>query len=122
MKTFLFIALLVAAFATAAQAQTVQVDINRATLLWTWTQDPIGGNADEFRVKCGNVSGTYNRTTAVGPTLREVAIKSAIGGPGNWFCVVAAANAFGESGVSNEVPFAAGAAPVGNLGLQVRAQ
>ena len=118
----LFLALLaVLAFAAAAEAQTVQVDINRATLLWTWTADPDSGPVDEFRLKCGNQSGNYTKITSIAGTARELAVKSAITGQGNWFCAVTAANAIGESGASNEVNFAAAAGPAGKIGLQLKA-
>jgi len=118
----LFLALLaVLAFAAVADAQTVQVDINRATLEWTWTADATSGPVDEFRMKCGPSSGTYTKITSVAGTARALAVRNAVGGDGLWFCAVAAANQRGESGLSNEVPFDAGAAPSGKLGLGVRA-
>ena len=121
MKQLFLVLLAALALATAAEAQTVQVDINRATLFWTWTPDTTSGAVDEFRTKCGNQTGTYTRITSVGPTLRELAVKSAITGPGNWFCVVTAANAVGESGPSNEVPFVAAASPAGKIGASIKA-
>lgn len=117
---FLLVILLVA---TTAQAQTVQVDINRAKLSWNWSPNVGSDPPTEFRMKCGGVSGIYTKiTVVVGATVREMAVKDAISGAGNWFCVVTAANTFGESGGSNEIPFVAGAAPAGKITLQMLAQ
>lgn len=123
-KLFLLIAVLcVAATWTHGEAQTViAVDLNKAKLSWDWTQG-AGGMVEEFRVKCGNTSGNYTRVTSLAnPAAREVAVRDAIAGSGNWFCVVTAANQFGESGVSNEVPFVAGAAPSSPTNTRVTAQ
>ena len=109
--------------ATPAWAQAViSVDITKARLSWTWTQG-TGGAVAEFRVKCGPSTGTYTSTTVVmDPAARSVPVQQVVSGPGNYFCVVLAANQFGESGPSNEVPFAAGNAPVAPSGLQITAQ
>ena len=114
---------LIGLLAGPIQAQTViSVDITKANLSWSWTQG-TGGTIAEFRVKCGNVAGTYTKTTILAdPAIRSVAVATAITGPGNWFCVVSAANQFGESGNSNEVNFAAGNVPVAPSGLQIIAQ
>ena len=112
---------------TPAWAQTtISVDINRATLSWQWTQG-TGGPVTEFRVKCGTASGIYTLpvvkvvATLIPPPL-SLPVKSAIPGPGTYFCVVTAANQFGESGPSNELPFAAGVVPVGPSNLQIIVQ
>ena len=105
------------------RAQSIAVDINRAKLAWTWTPDATSGTPSEFRMKCGATSGNYTKVTVVADSnAREMAVKDAITGNGNWFCAVSAANQFGESGLSNEVPFVAGAAPSGGLKLTVQAQ
>lgn len=107
----------------AAFAQSVSVDINRAKLTWTWTSAVGSGAPTEFRVKCGQFPSLYTKTTIVSdPAVREIAVKAVIGGQGNWFCVVTAANSFGESGNSNEVPFVAGAAPSGSIAASISAQ
>lgn len=123
MKGILMVLILIAGLADHVWAQTViSVDITKATLAWTWTQG-TGGAVAEFRVKCGPTSAAYTKTTALAdPAARSVAVSAAIAGPGNWFCVVTAANQFGESGPSNEVPFAAGNAPAAPSGLQITAQ
>ena len=101
-------------------AQTViSVDITKAKLSWTWAQG-TGGLATEFRVKCGQSTGVYSKTTVLSDiTIKELAVSAAITGPGNWFCAVTAANQFGESGPSNEVPFAAGDVPVAPTNTQI---
>jgi len=106
---------------TNVQAQSVSVDINRAKLSWTWAQG-TGGLASEFRVKCGQTSGAYTNTTVVPYPTLTINVKDAITGNGNWFCAVTAANSFGESGASNEVPFVAGAAPSNSPVLSIQAQ
>lgn len=104
-------------------AQTViSVDITKARLSWTWTQG-TGGAVMEFRVKCGPTTATYTTTLVLpDPAARSVPVQQVVSGPGNYFCVVTAANQFGESGASNEVPFSAGNVPVAPSGLQITAQ
>lgn len=122
MKSFFlaFVVLMLSSAVVRAQT-TVAVDINNAKLAWDWSQG-TGGPPDEFRVKCGSSTGNYSRVTSVGPTARELSVKAAITGSGNWFCAVSAANQFGESANSNEVNFAAGASPSSPTGLRVSAQ
>ena len=104
-----------------AQA-VISVDITKSRLAWTWAQG-TGGAVAEFRVKCGPGAGTYTSTVVVAdPAARSVPVQQVVSGPGNYFCVVSAANAFGESGPSNEVPFAAGNVPAVPSGLQLTAQ
>lgn len=119
---FLLALLFVAGLAGAAEAQTVSVDINRAVLLWNWTPTVESGPADEFRVYCGTATKTYTKMASVAGTAREVPVKAAIGGSGNWFCAVTAANKHGEGGASNEVGFDAGAAPAGTISLSLSAK
>ena len=126
MKTLLVLLLLL--FATAAQAQTtVVVDLNRALLQWNWTKGTNPGVDDgdvaEFVIKCGNAPLVYNKETVLAnPAARSIAVKDAIRGSGDWFCIVTARNQFGESGASNEVPFAAGVKPSSPSNLSVAAQ
>ncbi len=120
---FLALALLVAiAVSASAQVTTLAVDIEQANFTWEWVQG-TGGPADEFRIKCGPTSGNYATTyTVPDPSLRSIPVKDVVGTSGNYFCVVSAANAFGESGVSNEVFFDAGTIPVGPTNLKVTVQ
>ena len=107
--------------ATWAQA-VISVDITKARLAWTWTQG-TGGAVTEFRVKCGPTTGTYTSSVVLtDPAARSVPVQQVVTGPGNYFCAVSAANQFGESGLSNEVPFAAGNVPAAPSGLQITAQ
>jgi hypothetical protein len=114
MKLILFLAALMLISAATADAQ-VSVIVSRTALFWTWEPAPESGEVDEFIIKCGNQAASYTRTVAVGPTLREVPLKSLITGQGNWFCIVVASNPLGESEASNEVPFVAAGGPVGKL-------
>lgn len=101
---------------------TISVDIAKAKLVWDWTQG-TGGLVGEFRAKCGNITGSYSVVTViVDPAQRMVPIKMVITEPGKWFCVVTAANEFGESAPSNEVNFAAGVVPVSPANNRVQAQ
>jgi hypothetical protein len=111
MKTLLIVLALLALSASAANAQT-KVNINVANLSWQWTQGatPNAGIPEEFRVKCGQSAGVYSKvTTLIGSLIRSVAVRTAIGGNGSWYCVVTAwDDTAGESGPSNEVFFSAG--------------
>ena len=122
MKTILILIAGLSLFAASARAQTVvSVDIRKAKLHWDWTRG-TGGTADEFRVKCGNTGGNYSKITILAdPAAREIPLQQAITGSGNWFCVVTAANQYGESGPSNEIPFSAGDIPSGPTNLTVQA-
>ena len=116
-----FLALLLLATPAWAQA-VISVDITAARLSWTWAQG-TGGAVAEFRVKCGPTAGTYTSTTVLAdPTARSVPVQQVVSGPGTYFCVVVAANQFGESGPTNEVNFTAGNAPAAPSGLQITAQ
>lgn len=121
MPRILLALLLALAVAAPALAQTViAVDINKAKLLWD--AGVGGGVPTEYRVKCGTTTGVYSKTTLVAFPTREVTVKAAIAGEGNWFCVVTAANAIGESGPSNEVAFLAGTPPSVPVNLRLQAQ
>jgi hypothetical protein len=123
MRALGILVVLVLGVVTAAGAQSVSVDINRAQLNWTWAPAAGSGAPTQFLMKCGQVSGQYSRVSTIAdPTVRSIAVKTVIGGQGNWFCAVSAANSFGESGLSNEVPFVAGAAPSGSAVLSIVAQ
>jgi hypothetical protein len=113
-----------AVLASHADAQSISIDLNRAKLTWGWSQGapPTDGIPAEFLVKCGPSSGNYTNISTVLYPVMEQPVRSAIGGTGSWFCVVTAANDFGESAVSNEVFFAAGAVPSSPSNLTIQAQ
>ena len=123
MKTLILTLCVLALSVVSGVAQTtISVDIDKATLSWTWTQG-TGGSVSEFRMKCGQTTGIYTKVTVLAvPVARSMPVKTAIAGPGNWFCAVTAANQFGESGPSNEIAFAAGNVPIAPTGLQIIAQ
>lgn len=123
MRKILLAILFVGVMAGSVSAQTtIAVDIAKAKLAWDWTQG-TGGVPTEFRVKCGAASGVYTKiTTIADPAARSANIRDVITGSGNWFCAVSAANQFGESANSNEVFFAAGAAPLAPTNARVSAQ
>lgn len=122
MNKLLLSLLLILAASTIANAQTtIAVNINTAVLQWN---APTGGAAPtEYRVKCGTAAGTYTLPPAVvqAPTT-SVPVKSAIPSSGNYFCVVSAANQFGESPNSNEVVFQAGDVPLAPTNLVIQSK
>lgn len=74
-----------------------------------------------FRVKCGTVAGSEAILVSLpDPAARSVAVSAVVGSAGKYYCRVHAANAFGESGASNEVFFDAGLIPAvpGSLSVQ----
>ena len=90
-------------------AQTV-VDLNKARMTWTWTQG-TGGPVTAFRVKCGATSGSEAILVSIpDPLARSVAVNTVVG-TGKSYCRVHAANAYGESGASNEIFLDAGLVP-----------
>lgn len=107
--------------APVAAQTTIAVDITKATLAWTWTQG-TGGAVEEFRVKCGPSSGTHTTTHLAPPAARSVPVLTVVPAPGVYFCVVTAANQFGESAPTNEVAFNAGTVPLAPTNLEIRAQ
>lgn len=122
MRSLLLALTLLALCAVPAAGQTIiAVDINKAKLYWTWTKG-TGGDATEFRVKYGQATGTYTKTTPVPAPATTTALVSAIAGPGQWYCVVTAANEFGESPPSNEIAFRAGQVPSSPNDLVIQAQ
>jgi len=123
MKTLLLALFLLAASATFAWGQTtLAVDIEKATLTWTWAQG-TGGAVDEFRMYCGATPGVYDPAFVISDiTTRSVLVLDILSGPGTYFCAVSAADAFGESRLSNEVTFDAGNIPLPPTDLKVTAQ
>ena len=119
---FALVAITLFASPEPTAAQTVTVDLNKATLAWDWTKG-AGGDVESFEVKCGRATAVYSATTPVAdPLARSVNISQVINGSGRWFCVVAAVNRYGKSGVTNEVSFDAGVAPADPANLRVQAQ
>jgi hypothetical protein len=129
MKTLLvlFLSFIPLPFAFPVGAQTaISVDINKAVLRWNWVQG-TGDPAQVFKVKCGTQSKVYTRITDIlyvpsATNTFQTPIRPLIGGSGNWFCAVSAANQIGESGVTNEVNFFAGALPSAPTNAEVVAQ
>lgn len=114
--------------ANPAHAQTaVIVPLAKSQLSWNWAKGTeVGvndGDVSQFRMKCGASTGVYTRTTVIAdPAARTTPIASVVDGPGEYFCVVTAANAVGESGPSNEVNFIAGSLPASATGLTIESQ
>ena len=96
-------------FVTAACHRAVNtVDFDHARLKWT---PGVGGDTPTiYRVKCGTAAGAYTLTADVTPPATSVLVKTVVQTPGTYYCVVTAANQFGESGPSKEVSFTAAAA------------
>jgi hypothetical protein len=69
---------------------------NRSRLAWDWDRK-TGGDVTEFRVKCGPKSGLYIHHIRVPAFRQDVLVSAMVPGRGLYFCVVAAANRFGES-------------------------
>jgi hypothetical protein len=105
-----------------ASAQSQSVDINKASFSWAWAQG-TGGSVDSFTIKCGPTSGNYNAFSQItDPTARTLPVKNVVGNNnGNYFCVISASNAFGESPNSSEIFFGVGAVPLppSSFGLTV---
>lgn len=117
--------LIVSALVSPAAAQTVVVDLNKASLAWDWSkgQPPNDGDPTSFLAKCGRIAGVYNVQTPINdPAARTISLRQILNGQGQWFCVVAAANRYGTSANSNQVSFDAGAVPADPTGLKVQAQ
>lgn len=115
--------------AVLAFGQTIiAVDINRASFAWDWSKG-AGGDVSKFNIKCGPTTGSYTLpvfvvtvTGAPATYTGNVPVKSVVTAPGRYFCVVTAANAFGESAASNELPFDAGVGPAGASNLRLTVQ
>lgn len=119
------VGVLVGALAAPAAAQTVVVDLNKASLAWDWAKGspPHDGDPTGFVAKCGRQAGVYNVQTPINdPTARTAPIRSIVNGQGQWFCVVVAVNRYGPSNDSNQVSFDAGAVPAGPSNVRVQAQ
>ena len=105
-----------------ALAQTIiAVDITKATL--QWDAGAGGGTPTKYRVQCGVAPGAYTLPVQEVPSpIREIPVQVVVTREGAYFCVVTAANDFGESGASNEVQFRAGTAPASPQALRVVGQ
>lgn len=114
--------------ANPAYAQNaVIVPLAKSQLTWNWAKGTeVGvndGDVSEFRMKCGASTGVYTKTTVIADSAaRSTPISAVVDGPGEYFCVVTAANAVGESGPSNEVNFIAGSLPSAATGLTIESQ
>lgn len=110
---------------SVAHAQTVTVDLNKASLAWDWTKGapPNDGDPTGFVARCGRQTTVYSANTPINdPISRQAPIRSIVSGQGVWFCTVAATNRYGTSGNSNEVSFDAGAVPADPSRTRVQAQ
>lgn len=126
----LILALAVLASAVAAHAQqSISVNIDQAKFQWNFVQG-TGSPATSFKIKCGTVTGVYSLPVFSVPfpptipagNLYTQNVKPVLPGPGNYFCVVASSNQFGDSAPSNEIAFSAGAVPAIPTGLSIIAQ
>ena len=115
----IIVALLLLVTSVAFGQTRIAVDIDKASL--TWNAPTAGGTVQEYKVKCGPATGDYTKTTVIGAPTLTAPVRSVIAGPGVWFCVVTAANQFGESGPSNEIAFEAGTKPGDPTGLVLTA-
>jgi hypothetical protein len=94
-------------YATAcSKPDTVVKDLDKAKLVWQWQPQGKDDRVSEFRIKCGTMSGRYELPVVSVPFPNlEVHIKKLVTKPGRYFCVVTAANEFGESSPTNEISF-----------------
>ena len=89
----------------AASAQTT-IDLNQAKFYWDWSP--------------GAGSGAVTTTALVAdPAARSYPVKNVVGAAGQYYCVVTAANAYGETAPTNEVFFDAGVIPSSPSTLRV---
>ncbi len=99
---------------------TIAVDINKAR--FQWDAPTTGGTPTEYHVKCGPTTGTYTLpVTKVLVPATTIPVKTVVTSVGKYFCVVSAANSYGESGNTAEISFDAGDVPgvVSNLKIVV---
>jgi hypothetical protein len=90
--------------ADAEVVQTLQ-DVNTTRLNWTWTLTS-GNDATEWHYYLGRASGVYTFVySEPNEALRTVEVKTFAPDVGEWYCVLRAVNAGGESAASNEVFF-----------------
>ncbi|MGH7775197.1 MAG: hypothetical protein ACREQA_23470 [Candidatus Binatia bacterium] len=106
-RSGLVVLALVSLYAFACrQLDTVVKDLDKGKLTWQWQSQGKDDQASEFRIRCGTVSGKYDLPIVRVPFPNlEVPIKQVATKPGRYFCVVTAANEFGESSPSNEISF-----------------
>lgn len=102
------------------QAQAASYDLNKAKLVWTWSQG-TGSAVERWVIKCGPTPANLTITKDVPlPAVRTFLLKDIPLTQGTWTCTVAAANTFGTGGTSPEVTFSAGPTPnqVDTLSIQ----
>ncbi len=106
-KNGLVVLALISLYAVACRRpDTVVKDLDKAKLVWQWQAQGKSDQASEFLIRCGTVSGRYEFPAVRVPFPNlEVLIKQVVTKPGRYFCVVTAANEFGESSPSNEISF-----------------
>lgn len=84
----------------------------------TWEDPNEPGAVSGYRLKLGKQSGEYSQTLDLPPDAQTAAVT--LDSPGNWFAVVTAFNADGESDPSNEAQFKAGP-PMKQINLAITA-
>ncbi len=100
----------VLSMSVSAQAQALNVDMNTKSFAWNApVVDPKHGPPTHYNMKCRlSPGGKYliKRVDPVPPSRTPptgVLVKKVLTTPGIYFCVVTAANQFGESAPSNEI-------------------
>ncbi len=123
--------LLLANFAHGQIPTGILVPYDTARFQWAWAvgAPPHDGNATEFHVKCGTLSGVYTIShTVIGGDVRTAFVKDVLPQVGAYFCTVVAAAQFTdsagavstqESPPSNEVAFSAARVPGPAAGFSV---
>jgi hypothetical protein len=106
MKRFIIALILALLLSSTAHGQAATVDLNKATINWTFAPGVGSGILEKWEVRCGQTSGVYTKITNYAASASSGNIRDVITGSGNWFCVVAAMNALSEV-KSTETPFVA---------------
>lgn len=105
-----------------SQATDITVSIDRARLIWTWSQGG-GGEVEKWLIRCGNQSTVYTILVELpAPTAREIPIRQVTPEVGTYFCVIAGTNRYGTGQSSAEIRYEAGKAPGPVSLLELRAQ
>lgn len=113
MKTLLITVGILLLVTIEAKAQAV-IDINKATISWTFTPNPNSGVIDKYEARCGPSTNNYSKITQYAATATAGLVRDMITGSGRWYCAIFAMNALSEV-KSNEIPFDAAVGLSGTL-------
>lgn len=119
MKRIIVAIILSLLLSSTANGQAATVDINKATINWTFAPTVGSGVIEKWEIRCGQTTGVYTKITSYSASAVSGNIRDVITGSGNWFCIAVAMNSLSEV-KSIETPFVAAAGLSGTVTVIIK--